>query len=82
MLNLVIHIKCDECKEQFQFARASAYTTDALSFNTNALLAMLSHYRWRTCKTKNDGFHYCPECSSLFDYMEFLEEQQLLHTPQ
>lgn len=70
MLKIVIHIQCDECKEQFHFARVSAYTTDALSFNTNALTAMLPHYHWRTCKTENNRFHYCPECCCDFEDME------------
>lgn len=70
MLKIVIQIQCDECKELFLFARASAYTTDALSFNTNALTAMLSHYHWCICKTENDRFHYCPECCHDFEEME------------
>ncbi len=62
MLKLSIHIECDECHQQFLFARASAYTTDALSFNTNALTAMLPHYHWQTVKAGEDRYHYCMEC--------------------
>lgn len=62
MLKLAIQVVCDDCKEQFLFTRASAYATDALASNTNVLTAMLSNYHWRTCKTENKKFHYCPEC--------------------
>ncbi len=78
MLKLVIHVHCDECNEQFQFARASAYTSEALSFNTSALTAMLSHYFWQTSETRNNKFHYCPECFSNFYEME----EELAPVPQ
>lgn len=67
MLKLQISIQCDECKEQFQFVRTSPFTTDALSFNTNALTAMLPSYHWETHTTDENRFHFCPEC-----YYKFL----------
>jgi len=70
MLKLFIHIACDECGQQFLFARESAYTTDALRFNTNALTAMLPHYHWQTTKTQDERYHYCMECCYQFVEME------------
>lgn len=66
MLKLLISIQCDECKEQFQFARTSPYTNDGLSFNTTALTAALPSYHWQTSKTDKNRFHFCPECCSNF----------------
>lgn len=62
MLKLVIHVACDDCGQRFFFARESEYTTDALSFNTMALIAMLPHYRWEETRSEQDRYHFCPEC--------------------
>ena len=64
MLRLVIHIECDECRERFYFARESAYTTDALSFNTNALTAMLPQCLWHVEKTDHLPLHWCQSCAN------------------
>jgi hypothetical protein len=70
MLKLFVHVECDECHQRFLFGRESAYTTDALSFNTSALTAMLPHYHWRLVKTEGTRYHYCPECCYDFDDMQ------------
>lgn len=72
MLTLFIHITCDSCGQPFLFARHSAYTTDALSFSTNALTAMLPHYHWQLTRADEHRYHYCPECC--YDFVEMEEE--------
>lgn len=63
MLKLFIHIFCDDCGRPFLFARESAYTTDAVSFNTKALTAMLPTYFWEHgAKDATSPFHFCQEC--------------------
>lgn len=62
MLKLFIHIVCDDCGRQFVFARESDYTNDALSFNSNALSAMLPHYHWQTTTNEKARYHFCMEC--------------------
>jgi len=70
MLKLFIHIACDDCGQNFLFARQSEYKTDSLSFNLNALSAMLPHYRWDLVKRQESTYHYCAECAFNFLGME------------
>ena len=70
MLRLVIQIECDSCRETFMFARTSAYSADALHFNTSALSAMLPHAFWHLEKSEQDTFHFCQGCYIEFDQPE------------
>jgi hypothetical protein len=62
MLKFFIHIFCDDCGQPFIFARESPYNTDAVSFNTKALMAMLPTYFWEHGKNDEGSFQYCQEC--------------------
>lgn len=67
MLKLIVHIQCEDCGVQFPYARTSAYTSDAVSFNVNALSALLPNYKWKVSRTGKKIFHYCPSCDAEYN---------------
>lgn len=65
MLKTLLLIICDECGEQFLYARMSSPNSGPSSLDVSALtgFAQDKAYRWTVAKDQKCWYHYCPECS-------------------
>lgn len=73
MLKTVLMIICDDCGQQFLYARVASDNRAPSSVDVSALTAMAldKTYRWTTMRHDACWYHYCPECS--YNYQEFPE---------
>lgn len=74
MLKTLLLIICDDCSEQFLYARLSPANSGPSSLDVNALTAFARDkaYRWTVAQDKKRWYHYCPECS--YDYQDYPED--------
>ena len=73
MLKTLLLIICDDCGEQFLYARMSSANRGPTSVDISALnaFALDKTYRWTSTQNGTRHYHYCPECS--IDYEQFNE---------
>jgi protein-arginine kinase activator protein McsA len=74
MLKTLLVIICDDCGQQFLYARSSEANRGPSSVDISALTAMAldKTYRWTATEDENRRYHFCPECS--YAYQEFPED--------
>ena len=74
MLKTLLLIICDDCGQQFLYARTSSANSGPSSVDISALTAFAldKTYRWTATQDGKQRYHYCPECS--YNYQEFSED--------
>ena len=74
MLKTLLLIICDDCGQQFLYARTASDNRAPSSVDVSALTSMAldKTYRWTTTRYEERWYHYCPECS--YNYQEFPEQ--------
>jgi hypothetical protein len=65
MFRTVLLIVCDDCGEQFLYARTCPANSAPSSLDVHALTAFAKDktYRWTVSSHDSRQYHFCPECS-------------------
>lgn len=65
MLRTILLLICDDCGEQFRYARVSEANSGPSSIDISALTAtaMAKPYWWTEIADDKRRYHYCSDCS-------------------
>ena len=74
MLKTILLLICDDCGDQFKYARISEANSGPSSIDVSALTAtaLSKPYHWTSFKDEKRCYHYCLECS--YDYQDFPDD--------
>jgi hypothetical protein len=74
MLRTILTIVCDDCGEQFRYARVSEANSGPSSIDVSALTAtaLAKPYWWTTIQDEKCRRHYCLDCS--YNYQDLPDD--------